>query len=638
MAGKLSEIQIAPGVNVIYQGKQCLIRRILDLTTVMLEDSESGKILRAEIKDLHDIPLEINSDESIKKNELDLSIISEKNWKEAQRRLAIIQPIIKSKGDGDLVAKLAKSNSVHIATIYRWIEKYEETGLLSSLLPKEKGNKGVGRLTDEIEEVIKYSIEDIFLSKQRSSIQKVCREVVARCQNAGITPPHPNTIRQRINSISDETRLKYRHSKYSSQEKYEPIKGSFPGADYPLSVVQIDHTKVDVFLVDEIHRKSLGRPWITVAIDVYSRMVVGFYVSFDPPGALGTGMCVSNSILPKELLMSKYDVPGSWPCWGIMRSIHVDNAKEFRGAMLQRVCEQYNIELNWRPVKKPHWGGHIERLIGTLMKESHDLPGTTFSNTKERKEYDSEKKAALTIKEFEKWLITFITNVYHNRIHKSLGMSPLQKYTEGIFGKGEQKGTGLPKRILDDRKIKLDFLPYEERSIQEYGVVIDHIHYYHDVLRKWIHAIEPGSGKSKLKKKFIFKRDPRDISHVYFYDPEAKQYYEIPYRDTSKPPITIWEFRAVLNLLKDQNQNPDEQKIFEAYEEMKRIEEKAITKTKNVKRNKKEIKALTSLQNSVRNELKSRSQVLDDKEVLSNINIDIKNIKPFEELENGTSK
>jgi putative transposase len=636
MESKLNELQIFPGTNIVYQGKNFWIRRVLDLNTVMIEDSDSGKIIRADIKDLNNASDKISS-EKVEKKEIDLSIISEKDWQEAQKRLAIIQPIIKSKGDGELVAQLAKSHSVHIATIYRWIEKYEETGLLSSLLPKEKsGGRGQSRLNEEIDAVIKISIEEVFLTKQRSSISKVCREVITRCQNAGITPPHTNTIKNRINNISDEERLKFRHNKYRAQEKYEPLKGNFPGADYPLSVVQIDHTKVDVILVDDIHRKPIGRPWITLAIDVFSRMVVGFYVSFDPPGALGTGMCISNAILPKDIIMSKYDISGTWPCWGIMRSIHVDNAKEFRGIMLQRVCEQYNIDLDWRPVKKPHWGGHIERLVGTLMKEIHDLPGTTFSNTKQRQDYNSEKNAALTIKEFEKWLITFIANVYHSRIHKSLGMSPLQKYTEGIFGKGEQKGVGLPKRILDDRKIKLDFLPFEERSIQEYGVVIDHIHYYHDVLRNWIHAIEPGSGKSKLKRKFIFKRDPRDISHVFFYDPDQKEYFEIPYRDTSKPPITIWEYREVLSHLKSQDKDPDEQKIFDAYEDMKRIEEKAVSKTKSQKRNKKEIKALTSLQNSVRHELKNNSSPLEKSEVQSKINLN--NIKPFEELENGTSK
>ena len=51
----------------------------------------------------------------------------------------------------------------------------------------------------------------------------------------------------------------------------------------PLDIIQIDHTKVDVILVDEETRKPIGRPIITVAIDVFSRMIFGFYISFEGP-------------------------------------------------------------------------------------------------------------------------------------------------------------------------------------------------------------------------------------------------------------------------------------------------------------------------------------------------------------------
>ena len=37
----------------------------------------------------------------------------------------------------------------------------------------------------------------------------------------------------------------------------------------------------------------------------------------------------------------------------------------------------------WRPPGTPHFGGHIERLIGTQMGAVHLLPGTTFSNPPE---------------------------------------------------------------------------------------------------------------------------------------------------------------------------------------------------------------------------------------------------------------
>ena len=88
-----------------------------------------------------------------------------------------------------------------------------------------------------------------------------------------------------------------------------------------------------------------------------------------------------------------------------------------------------------------------------------------------------------------------------------IGMPPLAKYREGVFGTAQRPGVGLPARITDEQRLRLDFTPYVERTIQDYGVVIDEIHYYHDVLRRWIGAKD---GSSKRKRKFLFRRDPRD--------------------------------------------------------------------------------------------------------------------------------
>ena len=307
-------------------------------------------------------------------------------------------------------------------------------------------------------------------------------------------------------------------------------------------------------------------------------MVVGFYLSYDTPGTLGTGICIANAILPKVNWLKKIEVDSDWPCWGIMDTIHMDNAKEFHGNMLKRASVNYGINLKYRLIGSPHWGGHIERLMGTFAKEIHNLPGTTFSSISERKKYESEKNASFSINEFEKWITIFITKIYHTRIHSSIGKSPLEKFKEGILGTKNFPGIGIPPRILDEKRVLLDFMPYVERSVQEYGVVIDHIYYYDDVLRPYIHCLE-----KKEKKKYIFKRDPRDISIIFFYDDIKDMYFEIPYRNTSHPPISIWEHRDIMKNLKSNHHNINEENLFRTYRELNEIESRAIRMTKNRK-------------------------------------------------------
>ncbi len=629
--------KIAPGEIVIFQGVRFQIVRLLDVSSLLAREIDKMELHRLYIRDLspniNHLPVKER-----KKNR-DIVELPEKEWTIAQERYSIILPLLTNIRNGELVARVAKEANVNKATLYRWIQKYEQSGMVSSLANEENtGGRNKSRLSDDIEAVIKSAIEEFYLSKQRYTIAKLHQEIQMICKLAKLKPPSLLTIHSRVNNLSEETRIARRIDKSVAKNRFEPMQGHFPGADYPLAVVQIDHTPLDVIVVDDIHRKPIGRPWITVAIDVYSRMILGFYISLDTPGALGTGLCISHAILPKEMWLTKMDVSGDWPCYGVMKSIHVDNAKEFHGLMLERACREYGIEINFRPVKNPKYGGHIERLLGTILKEIHTLPGTTFSNHTDRKYYNSEGKACMTTKEVEKWLTIFIVDVYHKRIHKGIKTTPFAKYSEGVLGNSEQAGIGICRPVFNEMKLRLDFMPYVERTIQEYGIVIDHVYYYHDIMKKWIHAYQKDSPKKRVKQKFIFKRDPRDISVIFFYDPEIKEYFSIPYRNTSLPPITIWEHREVLRVLEEKGrENIDEGKIFEAYKRMKEIQLSAEQKKKTVglKGLRKKAKTAQAIGNSMKTILQNPKH-----SQFENLSIDYKiekmNIKPFEDIEDDS--
>jgi putative transposase len=175
--------------------------------------------------------------------------------------------------------------------------------------------------------------------------------------------------------------------------------------------------------------------------------------------------------------------------------------------------------------------------------------------------------------------------VYHQRRHRELGITPLQKYEEGIFGTGERPGRGVPERLLDETQLRLNFMAYTERTVQPHGIVIDEIQYYDDVLKPWINSLDPRETTGKRKRKFIVRRDPRDISRVYFYDPELKQYFEIPYRNTAHPPISVWELREVRRKLKDEGrQSVNEDLIFDAYNRLRVLEAAAVHETERARR------------------------------------------------------
>lgn len=583
---------------------------------ILLLTDSNGKVTQVTVNEVNP------SDTNIARPD-DIHHVSERNWAIALKRFDVISDLVRleNRTKKDVIS-VAEANDINYVTVYRWLKAYEKQNSLLALVPtKRLGGKGKSRLDNvRLDELIDDVIETHFLTKQRPAVSKSYIELKKRCRKEGLKPPHSNTFRNRIKVIEEEKKLLTRQTKQDAQYRYSPIKGKFPNADFPLSVVQIDHTLIDLILVDETQRLPVGRPWITLAIDVNSRTVPGFYLGFESPNAMSVAMCIANTILPKERWLETLQIETPWPVCGVPQTIHMDNAMEFRSEALKRGCEKYHINVEWRPVAQPHFGGHVERLLGTFAKDIHTLPGTTFSNARERNRYPSEQKAVFTIKEFEQWLTHYIVEVYHQSLHRGILTSPLAKYNEGIYGTESTPGIGKPRTDFLPHEVKLDFMPAFSRTVQRYGIELDNIYYYHDALRHWINAKSPQDPSKK--RKFTVKRDPRNISQIYFYDPEACQYIEVPYRDITHPPISIWEQREVVRRLKEQGlRNVDETKIFEGYEALQEIQQKSSRSTKRVRR----IQALSEKKSDHNYESKHVPHGEDD-ELLS------EDVKPFEEL------
>jgi len=321
-----------------------------------------------------------------------------------------------------------------------------------------------------------------------------------------------------------------------------------------------------------------------------------------------------------------------WPCMGKPTVIQADNAKEFRGNMLKRASQEHGFDIKFRKVKKPNYGGHIERLLGTLLKEIHNLEGATSANPQEKGEYDAQKNAVMTLGEFESWLANLILGKYHHREHSALKCSPLSKHEEGILGSDDVVGSGVLPIAADPEKLRIDFLPLVERTIQPYSVILDWVEYYAPVLDKWIGAREQNNVRAA--RKFIFRRDPRNISYLWFWDPDLEQYFKIPYRNAQHPAISLWELRAVQRFLKEQGRNGDnEEIIFAALDEMRRIEENAkrlTRKQRRMKQRRRDHKRSAQPPESSHNSNEEYRQ-----ENIQDLDFDLDAIEPFDDIEFG---
>ncbi len=500
--------------------------------------------------------------------------LSGQAWAEAQRRARVIAPLAAMPAvDRQTADEAAAQLGLSRRQVYNLLHWYRRgDGLVTDLaLRRSHGGKGRGRLDPAVEAILRETLQDFYLARPKRSEAALTREVARRCHRAGVRPPARNTIRARIERLDPGVVARRREGDQAARS-LEPAAGAAPEPQRPLDLVQIDHTPVDLIVVDEAAREPIGRPYLTLAIDVFSRCVVGMVVTLEAPSATSVGLCLAHAVADKRPWLERLEIEADWPMTGKPRAIHLDNASEFHSEALRRGCEQYGIERHYRPRGEPHFGGVIERLVGTAMGMVHELPGTTFSNPQERGSYGSEAAATLTLAELERWLALAIAGPYHQMVHGTLGEPPTARWADGVAWHGAPPTVSNPKAFL------IDFLPVIRRTIRRTGFIIDHVTYYSDILKPWI-------ARRDLLGRFVIRRDPRDLSRVWVLDPEGSCYVEIPYRTLSHPAVTLWEHRRAVARLREHGQaRVDEAAVFRAIEQMRAITATAARERQQARR------------------------------------------------------
>jgi putative transposase len=408
---------------------------------------------------------------------------------------------------------------------------------------------------------IQETIKVFYLKPTRPSVARLVHEIRTRCLALGLPPPNWRTVKARIADL--DTRAKARKRGESALLKSTMAVPGEYRASRPLEIVQIDHTRVDLIVVDEQTREPLGRPWITLAMDVFTRMVTGFYLTMDNPSRLSVSLCLLHAVFDKGAWLREREINTDWPIAGLPEYLHADNGADFRSKAFIHACRDEGINIIWRPPGAPHFGGHIERLIGTQMGAIHFLPGTTQSNPSELGEYDSAKHSSPTLRELERFIALEIAGNYHHAVHAALHRPPIAVWKD-------HEG-GVPLRLPKDRmRFWISFLPEKERALRPNGV-----HLFD--LRYWSPALTADVGRTK--EKLLVKYDPRDLSRVFVRRPRGA-FVEARYADVTLPAITLREANAARKKLKAKGRGEvDMRTIVETAVAQRQLVEQAVRQT-----------------------------------------------------------
>jgi len=434
---------------------------------------------------------------------------------------ATLEPIIEATQE-----KLGGSTKPpHWSTVNRWYKRFMGAGQdIRAIAPQHhhKGNR-VRRYDAEVIEAVQQAIENIFMKREKRRIQDTLENATTQIKDmnrllpsdAKLALPSRSLVTSEISKLPAFDVAVARDGREAAMKKFRGVKGANISTS-PLEKAEIDHTIMDIFVVDEETMMPLGRPTLTLCIDTMTRCILGLHVSFEPPSHFTVGQCLKHSMLPKLYLKETFpSVKNDWECFGAMETLVVDNGMEFHSISLESLAESFGINLQFSPRKMPWFKPYIERVFGTMNKGLiHTIPGTTFSNIFEKADYDAIKNAVITSSTLMEVIHVWVVDYYHQRIHRTLRQQPAKVWRENI----DKIPVPLPANVND-----LDSLIgyVEERTLSHTGIQLHSLFYNSKELTELRYRLG-----SSLKVSVRYSAS--DLGHIFVMDPETNMPIKVP--------------------------------------------------------------------------------------------------------------
>lgn len=279
-----------------------------------------------------------------------------------------------------------------------------------------------------------------------------------------------------------------------------------------LDRVEIDHTLLDIHVLHDDHMTLLGRPNITVLIDHYSHMVLGFQISFEKPSFASACIACMNAFLPKNAFMEALGCESSWPAHGIPTTLVTDNGNEFWGRNFIAIADEIGSIFQYCPIRKGNYKSRVERFFGIVNSMVlDDLPGVVRKVGKSGEGYDARQEAKITFSEFKRYFVTWLTEVYHNLPLEELGMTPNEIWQASV--------EDFPIPVEDEMELTPILMATDTRELSKGGIRIFVMDYNSNILKDLYRRDGPNT--------VTIKYNPFDIGYILVLDEVNKVYLKV---------------------------------------------------------------------------------------------------------------
>ncbi|KDC57244.1 integrase core domain protein [Bordetella bronchiseptica MBORD591] len=259
--------------------------------------------------------------------------------------------------------------------------------------------------------------------------------------------------------------------------------------------MHIDHTQLDIELISSRTGKPLGRLWLTLVVDAFSRRILAIYLTYDPPSYHSVMMAMRDMVRRLQRLPE---------------FIVVDNGRDFMSAAFESFLQVMGGHLRFRPAGQPRHGAVLERMFGRVHSEYvHNLAG----NTKAMKNVRMTKGKHLPVN-FAEWTLEamyrglehWAFEFYDQERHPALDCSPREMFQRGL----KESGSRPHRQVLCNRDFLIATCPPVDREgvrvvNNQRGVKVNGLLYWHPIFRSYRVA----------NQRLPVRYDPWDASAVY---------------------------------------------------------------------------------------------------------------------------
>ena len=362
------------------------------------------------------------------------------------------------------------------AAQYRLAKKQYGNGYVGLLGKTSKRGNRTSRLSEESRDLLIQFIENDYENLRQKTKIVSWAALKRKCNERGIEAPSYVTfcvaVRERA-TFEQTLKRRGRRAAYTHASFYFELEPTTPRhGDRPFEIGHIDHTELDVEVVCSHTGRPLGRPWMTILTDAFSRRCLALYLTFDVPSYRSCMMILRDCVRRH----------GRLP-----QIIVIDGGPEFQSTYFETLLARYECTKKTRPPAKARFGSVCERLFGTTNTQFiHSLRGNTqiMRNVRQvTKSNDPVGQAAWTLVHLYDYLSSFLFEIYDTIEHPALGQTPREAYFKSL----ESTGVRSNRLIPYDQAFLMATLPTTQRGTARVspgrGVIVNGVYYWAEAFR-----------------------------------------------------------------------------------------------------------------------------------------------------------